>query len=91
LIVLGAVSADPFLLPVGSGFRFCLLRLPARRASLRGFLLLMPPFDDELTKSRRMIALAAKRIAAASAALFYAYRDPRVAGLVLVNPWVRTE
>jgi uncharacterized protein len=28
---------------------------------------------------------------AASAALFYAYRDPRVAGLVLVNPWVRTE
>ena len=28
---------------------------------------------------------------AASAALFYAYRDPRVAGLVLLNPWVRTE
>jgi exosortase A-associated hydrolase 1 len=28
---------------------------------------------------------------AASAALFYAYRDPRVVGLVLVNPWVRTE
>lgn len=28
---------------------------------------------------------------ASSAALFYAYRDPRVAGLALVNPWVRTE
>ncbi len=28
---------------------------------------------------------------AASAALFYAYSDPRVTGLVLVNPWVRTE
>ena len=28
---------------------------------------------------------------AASAALFYGYRDARVAGLVLVNPWVRTE
>lgn len=27
---------------------------------------------------------------AASAALFYAYRDRRVTGLVLVNPWVRT-
>lgn len=27
---------------------------------------------------------------AASAALFYAHRDPRVAGLVLLNPWVRT-
>ncbi|MBI3776072.1 MAG: hydrolase 1, exosortase A system-associated [Gammaproteobacteria bacterium] len=28
---------------------------------------------------------------AASAALFYAHQDPRVAGLVLLNPWVRTE
>lgn len=28
---------------------------------------------------------------AASAALFYAYRDPRVVGLALLNPWVRTE
>jgi exosortase A-associated hydrolase 1 len=28
---------------------------------------------------------------AASAALFYAYRDSRVTGLVLLNPWVRTE
>jgi uncharacterized protein len=27
---------------------------------------------------------------AASAALFYAYQDARVSGLVLVNPWVRT-
>ncbi len=28
---------------------------------------------------------------AASAALFYAWRDPRIAGLVLLNPWLRTE
>ena len=28
---------------------------------------------------------------AASAALFYAHRDPRVSGLVLLNPWVHTE
>lgn len=27
---------------------------------------------------------------AASAAAFYAHRDPRIAGLVLLNPWVRT-
>ena len=27
---------------------------------------------------------------AASAILFYAYRDPRIKGLVLLNPWVRT-
>src|SRR5262249_43182403 len=28
---------------------------------------------------------------AASAALFYAHSDERVAGIVLLNPWVRTE
>ncbi|MEO8406874.1 MAG: hydrolase 1, exosortase A system-associated, partial [Oxalobacteraceae bacterium] len=28
---------------------------------------------------------------AASAALFYAYKDSRVTGLVLLNPWVRTD
>lgn len=28
---------------------------------------------------------------AASAALFYAYRDERITGLVLLNPWVRTD
>jgi exosortase A-associated hydrolase 1 len=28
---------------------------------------------------------------AASAASFYSHRDPRVTGLVLLNPWVRTE
>lgn len=28
---------------------------------------------------------------AASAALVYAWRDPRVCGMVLLNPWVRTE
>ena len=28
---------------------------------------------------------------AASAALMYAYRDQRIAGLVLLNPWVRTQ
>jgi exosortase A-associated hydrolase 1 len=27
---------------------------------------------------------------AASAALFYAHKDPRVCGLVIVNPWIRT-
>lgn len=27
---------------------------------------------------------------AASAALFYAWRDPRIAGLALLNPWMRT-
>jgi alpha/beta superfamily hydrolase len=28
---------------------------------------------------------------AASAALFYGYRDQRVSGMILLNPWIRTE
>jgi exosortase A-associated hydrolase 1 len=28
---------------------------------------------------------------AASAALFYAHRDDRISGLILLNPWIRTE
>ncbi len=28
---------------------------------------------------------------AASAALFYAHQDPRVSGLILLNPWIRTD
>jgi exosortase A-associated hydrolase 1 len=28
---------------------------------------------------------------AASAALFYGFRDPRISGLALINPWARTE
>lgn len=28
---------------------------------------------------------------AASASLFYAHKDPRIAGMVLANPWVRTD
>lgn len=66
---MAAVSADTFLLPVGSGFRFCLLRVPARLASLRGCVLHVPPFAEELNKSRRMVALAAERIAAAGYAV----------------------
>lgn len=66
---LSAVSADAFLLPVGAGYRFCLLRLPANRTSLRGSVLLAPPFAEELNKSRRMIALAAERMAASGYAV----------------------
>jgi exosortase A-associated hydrolase 2 len=66
---LSTVSADAFLLPVGTGYRFCLLRLPANRTSLRGSMLVAPPFAEELNKSRRMIALAAERIAASGYAV----------------------
>jgi exosortase A-associated hydrolase 2 len=61
---LNAVSAEAFLLPAGSGYRFCLLRLPANGKLLRGSILVAPPFAEELNKSRRMIALAAEYLAA---------------------------
>jgi alpha/beta superfamily hydrolase len=42
--------------------------------------------------SRRRVARGAVGLCdGASAALFHAARNPRVAGLVLINPWVRTE
>jgi uncharacterized protein len=64
-----AVAADAFLLPAGTGYRFCLLRLPANRKVLRGSVLVASPFAEELNKSRRMIALAAERIAASGYAV----------------------
>ena len=59
-----AASAETFLLPAGSGFRFCLLRKPLRRSSVRGCVILAPPFAEELNKSRRTMALAAEGLAA---------------------------
>jgi len=61
---LSAVSADAFMLPVGSGHRFCVLRWPGDRARTRGSVLVAAPFAEELNKSRRTIALAAERMAA---------------------------
>lgn len=59
------------MLPVESGFRFCVFRGPARRTEPRGCVLIAPPFAEELNKSRRMLALAAERIAAAGFAVLH--------------------
>ncbi|WP_432383663.1 hydrolase 2, exosortase A system-associated [Duganella sp. P38] len=55
-------APQPFFLPVeGSGQRFCLYHAAA--APCRGALLLVPPFGDEMNKSRRMLALLARALA----------------------------
>ena len=52
------------------------------RAAIDSFFLQVPELNE--------IALWGLRDGA-SGALFYAHHDPRVTGLVLLNPWVRTE
>ncbi len=64
-----AAASTPFFLDAGArGQRLC-VHYPAPRgganAAPRGQLLLLPPFAEEMNKSRRMTALAARAFAAA--------------------------
>jgi exosortase A-associated hydrolase 2 len=53
----------PFFLPVGSREIFCLHHAPAGAA--RGAVVNVPAFAEEMTKSRRLVALQARALAAA--------------------------
>lgn len=55
-------SREAFFLETGKGRRFCMLTKPL--AAPAGCLLYVPPFAEELNKSRRMAALAASAFAA---------------------------
>ena len=46
-------------------------------------------FERSLPNVRKLVLLGL--CDAASACLMYCRRDPRIAGLILINPWVRTE
>jgi len=54
--------AEPLFLDAPGGARFCLYHPPYGQA--RGALLYLHPFAEEMNKSRRMAALAARRLAA---------------------------
>lgn len=56
-----SVRREVFFREAAGGGRFCLMTRPA--AAARGALLFVPPFAEELNKSRRMIALAARAFA----------------------------
>ena len=59
-----AVPAEALFLPAQAGQRFGLFYPPAGE-TCRGALLYLPPFGDEMNKSRRMAALQARALAAA--------------------------
>jgi exosortase A-associated hydrolase 2 len=51
------------MLPVAGGECFCVWRCPAESSALRGAVLHLPAFGDEMNKSRAMIASASRRFA----------------------------
>jgi exosortase A-associated hydrolase 2 len=57
-----SAGAEPFFLAADPGQRFCLFFPPAGRC--RGAVLYVPPFGDEMNKSRRMAAETARALAA---------------------------
>ncbi len=57
--------ALPFFLKADAGDRFCLYYPPHPAAAVRGSLLYVHPFAEELNKSRRMAALQARAYASA--------------------------
>lgn len=58
---------EPFLLATGRGERFCVYHAASGRP--RGAMLYVPPFAEEMNKSRRMAALQSRRLAAAGYAV----------------------
>jgi exosortase A-associated hydrolase 2 len=56
---------EPFFLPVDSGVRFCLLRRPPNDVAIRGGLLYVHPFAEEMNKSRRMASIQSRLFAEA--------------------------
>jgi len=62
---LSDIRAEAFFLPRENGQRFCILHRPGDGQSLRGSVLYVHPFAEEMNKSRRMAALAARALARA--------------------------
>lgn len=63
----GHASAQPFFLQARTGSRFCLFHQPAGQC--RSALVYLHPFAEEMNKSRRMAALAARALAAQGVAV----------------------
>ena len=58
------IAQNAFYLPVEDGRCFCVWRRPRDPGDLRGTILHLPAFAEEMNKARRMTALAARRFAA---------------------------
>ena len=57
------IPAEPFFLKADPGKRFCLYHRPHPGRECRGAFIYVPPFADEMNKSRRMAALQARAFA----------------------------
>lgn len=62
------MQAEAFFLPIGNGQRFCLFH-PAQNSDVRGLVLYIHPFAEEMNKARRMAALQARALAQAGYAV----------------------
>ncbi|SFO30014.1 hydrolase 2, exosortase A system-associated [Nitrosospira briensis] len=60
----GVAPARPFFLNADSGKRFCLYYAPLPGMECRGAFIYVHPFGDEMNKSRRMVAMQARALAA---------------------------
>jgi len=60
---------EAFYLPTASGRLFCLLHSPDKEAPVRGGVIYVHPFAEEMNKSRRMAALQARAMAEAGYAV----------------------
>jgi exosortase A-associated hydrolase 2 len=56
-------TVEPFFLPLHPGHRFCILHRPASAVAIRGGVIYVHPFAEEMNKSRRMAALMSRRLA----------------------------
>ncbi|WP_374692021.1 hydrolase 2, exosortase A system-associated [Accumulibacter sp.] len=63
------MALEAFFLPATPGQRFALLHWPERACEVGGAVVYVPPFAEELNKSRRMAALQARAMAAAGYAV----------------------
>lgn len=63
--------AEPFFLKAGVGERFCLYHAPDSGMPIRGALVYVHPFAEEMNKSRRMAALQARAFAKAGFAVLH--------------------
>ncbi|MDR1662378.1 MAG: hydrolase 2, exosortase A system-associated [Azoarcus sp.] len=59
------MAFEAFFLPAGTGRRFCLLHAAAPGVPVRGALVYIHPFAEEMNKARRMAALQARAMASA--------------------------
>lgn len=59
-----APLAQPFFLPLEPGHRFCILHAPSAPDVARGGCVFVAPFGEEMNKSRRMVTMQARALAA---------------------------